>query len=262
MRTKSLNTLGGLLFASALISIPMAGRAQKDTAPAVDPKAIAALESMGAYLRTLKSFEITATTATDEILDDGMKVQFDGTAKLTVRRPDRMRVLVESDRKHRELFYDGKTVTLYGPRVKYYATVAAPPTGRETVEFLAKKYGMELPLADLFVWGTDKGKPEQIKRAIYLGPATVGGISAEQYVFRQEEVDWQIWIRTGPAPVPLKLVITTTSEPTNPTHTAILHWNTTPKTSDAMFTFVPPAGALKIAIQAIDEKAGVAPAAK
>jgi hypothetical protein len=261
MRTNLPNALSGLLFVVVLSCIPMAGLAQ-DNPPAVDPKAIAALESMGAYLRTLKSFEITATTTTDEILDDGMKVQFDGTAKLTVRRPDRMRLLVESDRKHRELFYDGKSVTLYGPRVKYYATVAAPPTVRETVEVLAKKYGMELPLADLFVWGTDKARPDQIKRAIDLGPATVGGVSAEQYAFRQEGVDWQVWIRTGAAPVPLKLVITTTDEPTNPAHIAILRWNTTPKTSDALFTFVPPAGALKIAIQAIDEKPAAGATAK
>jgi hypothetical protein len=259
MRTISLTSM---FFVVALIGFPMAGHAQEANPPAVDPKAIAALESMGAYLRTLKSFQVRATTTTEEILPENMKVQFDGIATVTVRRPDRMRVTVESDRKHREWYYNGKTVTLYAPRVKYYAIVPAPPTVRETVEILAQKYGMDLPLADLFVWGTEKAQPAQIKRAIHLGPATVGGISTEQYAFRQEDVDWQIWIKTGPEPLPLKLVITTTSEPTNPVHIAILQWNTSPKTSDAMFTFVPPAGALKIAVQAVDEKIGAGAAVK
>jgi len=257
MRT---NPLMGLLLAVAIGGHPMSGLAQKDNPAPVDPKAMAALEAMGAYLRSLKSFEITATTATDEVLDDGLKVQLDGTAKLTVRKPDRMRVTISSDRKQREFYYDGKSVTLYGPRVKYYATVAAPPTVGETVQLLAQKYGIDLPLADLFVWGSDKARPEDIKRAIYLGPATIAGTAADQYAFRQADVDWQVWIRTGPMPVPLKLVVTTTSEPTHPEHISVLRWNTAPGINEKMFEFVPPKGALKIAIQSTDGK--VEPAGK
>lgn len=247
--------LMGVLLAVVIGGHPIPGLAQKDTAPPVDPKAMAALEAMGAYLRSLKSFEISATTATDEVLDDGLKVQMDGTAKLTVRKPDRLRATISSDRKQRELYYDGKSFTLYGPRVKYYATVAAPATVGETVQLLAQKYGIDMPLADLFVWGTDKARPEDIKRAIYLGPATIGGTAADQYAFRQADVDWQVWIRKGPMPVPLKLVVTTTSEPTHPEHIVVLRWNTAPGINEKMFAFVPPKDALKIAIQSADGKA-------
>lgn len=252
MRT---NLFMGVLLATAIGGLPMGVLAQKDVAPAVDPKAMAALETMGAYLRGLKSFEISATTATDEVLDDGLKVQMDGTAKLTVRKPDRLRATISSDRKQRELYYDGKNFTLYGPRVKYYATVPAPATVGETVQLLAQKYGIEMPLADLFVWGTEKARPQDIKRAIYLGPATIGGVEADQYAFRQADVDWQVWIRKGPMPVPLKLVVTTTSEPSHPEHIAVLRWDTSPGIDDKMFAFVPPKGALKIAIQNAGGKA-------
>jgi hypothetical protein len=251
VRTKPLS---GLLLALAIGSQTMPALAQKEAPPQVDPKAMAALEAMGAYLRSLKSFEIDATTATDNVLENGIKVQLDGTAKLIVRRPDRMRVTVTSDRKHREFYYDGKSVTLYGPRVKYYATVAAPPTVGETVQVLAQKYGIELPLADLFLWGTDKARPEDIKLAVYVGPATIAGTPADQYAYRQEGVDWQVWIRTGAKPVPLKLVVTTTSEQAQPEHIVVLRWNVEPKITEKMFAFVPPPGSLKIAIQTAEGK--------
>src|SRR5690348_5913704 len=55
--------------------------------PKVDPDAIAALDKMGAYLRTLDSFQIKTDTLTDAVLDNGQKVQFAGNADYKVRRP-------------------------------------------------------------------------------------------------------------------------------------------------------------------------------
>jgi len=37
-----------------------------------------------------------------------------------------------------------------GERVNYYATVPAPPTIAELVDRLEKKFGIDLPLVDLF----------------------------------------------------------------------------------------------------------------
>ena len=45
--------------------------------------------------------------------------------QLRVERPDHLRAEVESDRKAREYFYDGKTFTIYAPKVGYYAQIAA-----------------------------------------------------------------------------------------------------------------------------------------
>ena len=121
-----------LLLLSAVLLPPAASSGQQDNAgggsnPAVDPNVVKALDKMGAYLRTLTAFDIEATNSTDEVLDNGQKVQFDGTVHLQVRRPDKLHAEVKTDRKHREFFYDGKTFTLFGRRVNYYATVPAPP---------------------------------------------------------------------------------------------------------------------------------------
>jgi hypothetical protein len=218
----------------------------------VAPEALAALEKMGAFLRTLKTFTLRADTTIDEVLDDtGQKIQFGGTVEYHVRLPDRLRAEVASDRKQRQFFFDGTTMTLFGPRTKYYASVPAPPTIRDMLTVVEQKYGLELPLADLFFWGTDKAHPEDIKAAIAVGPSWIGGVLCDHYAFRQEEVDWQIWIERSDTPLPRKLVITTTEEEEQPQFVAVLTWTLAPQLDDALFTFVPPADAQRIVLREV-----------
>jgi hypothetical protein len=162
-------------------------------APAVLPEALAALKKMGGFLHSLKAFTLRADTSTDEVLDDsGQKIQFNSVVEYSVRPPDRLRADVVADRKHQQFFYDGKTLTLYGQRVHYYASIPTPPTIRETLTVAAQKYGLEVPLADLFFWGTDQADLEDITAAINVGPSWIGGVLCDHYAFRQESVDWQI----------------------------------------------------------------------
>lgn len=247
-----------LLLAAAVLPVPHLAAQQAvpaPTAPApIDAEAVGALESMSANLRTLKSFEVSANTTTENVMDDGFKLQFDSTAKLQVRRPNRLRVDITNERKQRQIYYDGKSVTVYGQRVKYYAIVPAPPTLHETIEVLGKKYGIELPLADLFFWGTEKSPMTDIKVARYIGPATVNGKPTDHYAFRQEGVDWQLWVQQGKSPLPLKLAITSTTQQGAPTYSATLRWNLSPRFTEAAFVFKPPPDAMKIALQTADGK--------
>jgi hypothetical protein len=118
----------------------------------IDVKAIDALKAMGAQLRALKAFVLRSETTIDEVLDNGQKVQFGGTVDYRVRKPNGLRAEINSDRKRRQFFYDGKTLTQYGPITGYYASVAAPPTITELLQVLDQKYDLNLPLADLFLW--------------------------------------------------------------------------------------------------------------
>jgi hypothetical protein len=228
------------------------GTTPPSTPPAVAPEAIAALEKMGGFLRSLKAFTVRSENSTDEILTDtGQKLQFGSVVHYHVRLPDRLRADVNSDRKQRQFFYDGKTLTLYGQRVQYYATVPAPPTIREMIEMAAQQYGLELPLADLFFWGTDEARLDDIQSAIYVGPSWIDGATCDQYAFRQESVDWQIWIERSDTPLPRKLVITTTTEEAQPQYIAVLTWDLNPQFNDDTFTFVPPTDAHQIALRKV-----------
>lgn len=227
----------------------------QQAATSVNPAAIAALEKMGGYLNSLKSFEVTSTTTMDEVLDNGQKVQFGGTVEFKVRRPDRLRVEVSTDRKRRMFFYDGKSVTMFGPRINYFATVAAPSTVAGLLDVLGKDYGIDIPLADLFYWGTEKARVADIKEADLIGPATIDGVACDHYAFRQEGVDWQLWIQKGATPLPRKLVITTTADPTQPQFTSVMRWKADAHLGNEVFAFVPPKGAHRIVMLTVDGKA-------
>jgi len=228
------------------------GQDQTPAQPAVAPEAVKALEQMGAYLRALKGFEVQATATREEVLENGQKVHIDGSLRIQVRRPDRLHAEILSDRKHREFFYDGKTFTLWAPRQKYYAVVPAPPTLGELVQTLGKRYGIETPLADLFLWGTEHNGQKDFQSALVLGPSKVEGTECIQYAFREEGIDWQVWVEKGDKPLPRKLVVTTTSIPAQPEHIAVLKWNLAPESDDRQFTFAPPEGAMKIVLQTAD----------
>ncbi len=218
----------------------------------VDPAAIAALNKMGSYLRTLKAFEVKAATTQDDVLSTGQKAQFTGTQDLLIRQPNGLRAEVSTGAQHRLWFYDGKKFTLYADGVGYYATVPAPSSLRELGDTLQQKFGIEMPLRDLFLWGTDRAPTKGITSAVDLGPAEVEGTTVQHYAFRQGNVDWQLWIQNGDYPLPRKMVITTRDDEARPDYSAVLSWNLAPSFNNEAFVFYPPPSAKRIVIARID----------
>ena len=241
-----------LAAAVAALAVPLPSPAQTPaaaaTSPEVNPAAVKALADMGAYLRGLEAFQITVATTDEDVLDDGLKVQYDGRTELLVKRPDRLRASVTNERHDRMFFYDGATVTLYGKRLNYYASAPAPATIRELADKLEADHGISLPLVDLFRWGNPGYEPTGFTAALDAGPSSVGGLTARHYLFRQPGLDWQVWIQSGQYPLPLKLVITTTTDDARPQHTAVYTWNLAPSFNDAAFVFDPPAGSGRIVL--------------
>ena len=217
-----------------------------------DARALDALNRMGAHLRTLKSFTLRAETTTDEVLLSGQKLQFGGTAVYRYGGPDRLRIELRTDRLHRDVVFDGRTMTLSAPRLKFYATVPAPATVGELVQAAGRDYGIELPLADLFLWGTPQSGTGELASAEFIGPSRIAGQRCDHYAFRQPEVDWQLWIRSDGPPLPCKLVITTLTEPEQPQYTALLTWDLKTRPSAASFRFQPAPDARRIELVRID----------
>jgi len=220
--------------------------------PGVQPEAVAALEKMSAYLRSLKQFGLHAETTIDLVMEDDQKLQFPGTIDYRFRAPDGLYIGMKTDRKERELYYDGKTLTVYGPRNKLYAQTPAPPTIATLLGVAEDKYGIELPLADLFLWGTPKAPVSSLRSAAYVGPARIDGTVTDQYAFRQDGVDWQVWIESGSKPLPRRMVITTTDDPAQPQFASTLTWNTKADIKASDFAFVPPKDAHRIELVAVD----------
>ena len=241
------SSLRAALTLGALICATQAGLAQTAANP-VDPGAIQALRDMGANLQTLKRFQVTTELTGERVLADGQKLQHAATAKLEVARPDRVRAVMTSPRSERRIIYDGKTVTLYTPAQNYYSTVAFTGTLGELVDKMQERFDVEVPLSDLFVWGTLGAPLDKIESAMNVGQDFIGDDLCDHYAFRQGKVDWQIWITTGAKPLPRKLVITSRADEARPQSVSLLQWNLKPGFSDAVFRFTPPAGAKAIEI--------------
>ena len=230
-----------------------AGTAQP-AANAVDPASIQALKDMGAFLQTLQRFQVSTELTGERVLADGQKLQHTATADMDVERPNKIRALMHSARSDRELVYDGKTVTLYTPAQKYYSTVEFTDTIGKLIERLEERYGVELPLADLFLWGTPAAPVDKIESAMNAGQDFVGDDLCDHYAFRQAKADWQIWITTGSRPLPRKVVITSRTDEARPQSVSLIDWNLKPTFKDTVFKFTPPKGASRIEIVPVKTK--------
>jgi hypothetical protein len=210
---------------------------------------------MSLHLGSLKTFEVRTRTSIDQVLANGQKIQMDGGATYRVRRPDGFFIETRSDRRIRQFYYDGRTFTMFSPRVGVYAVVAAPATIAEVLQKLEDQYDVSVPLNDLFRWGSKPEDMQAIRAATRVGYAKIGDADCDQFAFRQEGVDWQIWIEKGDTPLPRKLVITTLEEPSQPQYAAYLDWNTSPRMEPGAFEFKPPADAYKVEILRVADAA-------
>lgn len=226
----------------------------RPAASAVDPASIQALKDMGAFLQTLKRFRVSTELTGERVLADGQKLQHTASANLDVERPNKLRVRMHSARSERELVYDGKAVTLYTPAQKYYSTVELSDTIGGLIDRLEAKYGVQIPMQDLFVWGTAAAPLDKIESAMNAGQDFIDDELCDHYAFRQGKVDWQIWIATGNKPLPRKLVITNRSDEARPQSVQVFDWNLKPGFKDSAFRFTPPKGASKVEIVPLKTK--------
>lgn len=240
----------GLLAMSLAAPVVRAQTAAAGTAApaasAVDPGAIQALKDMGAHLQTLDRFQVTTTLTGERVLADGQKLQHSATAEMDVDRPNRLRARMSSARSERELIFDGKVLSLYTPALKYYSRVEFSDTLAGLVKRLQERFGVELPLSDLFVWGTPAAPIEQIESAMNAGQDFVDDDLCDHYAFRQGALDWQVWITAGAKPLPRKIVITNRADEARPQSVSLIAWNLKPAFKDTVFSFNPPKGATAV----------------
>lgn len=212
----------------------------------VDPEAIAALRRMSAYLSALKAFELTANSSLDVVTVHNQRLQMDAVVEYKVKRPG-IRINYTSDLKNRQFFYDGNTFTIFSPKLNFYASAPAPATNREFLKAVYDKFGISLPLEDLFRWSDgDDSDIQQLTSGFSVGTATIDGVATDHWAFRQGDFDWEVWIEQGARPLPRKLVIVDRTEPALPAYIARLNWVLEPQLAASDFTFAPGKDAQRI----------------
>jgi len=240
--------LSPCLLALALVAPGAPAQTAAPAPPAVDPATVQALKDMGAHLQSLQRFHVTNELTGERVLADGQKLQHMASAAIDVQRPNRLRVKMSSARSQRELFYDGKLVTLFTPAQKYYTSVPFAGSIGDLATTLQAKYGVELPLADLFVLGTPAAPLDKLDSAMNAGQDFVGSDLCDHYALRQGNFDWQIWITVGSKPLPRKLVITNRGDEARPQSVSLIDWDLKPAFATSSFTFKPAKSAKAIEV--------------
>ncbi|WP_165187100.1 DUF2092 domain-containing protein [Caulobacter soli] len=247
---------GAVLFVGGLDVSPTlaAEKAAASAAPSIDPVALKAGARMGAYLRSLQSFEVNSSAVLEEVVDEAGKKSTSAVSALyRVRRPDGFLIDMTTPAKARRFVYDGHAFTVFAPKVGYFATIAAPATIDETVKLIYEDYGVILPLADLFYWGTDAQPTDMVTSAKRLGEDKIAGVDTDHYAFAGPGMSWEVWIQRGDAPLPRRMRITTVDDPARPTYTADLTWKTGVTFAPDTFTFKPATGAKPIAMARVGQ---------
>lgn len=214
---------------------------------AIEPKADELLRKMSDYLAGLEQFSVQTENTLEVILRSGEKIQYVNPANLSIRRPDKLRADRKGDIVNQEFYYDGKTLTQYMNDGSYYATVEAPPTIEETIDFARESLDVYAPGGDLIYRNAYDVLTEDVVSGFYVGLSVIDGVKCHHLAFRGNEVDWQIWVEDGDKPLPKKFIITSKWMTGAPQFTlSVKSWNVSPKLTEDMFTFVPPKGAQKI----------------
>jgi len=244
-----------LLFAVGLAHGQPAAPGKK--APAVaetasQAEARAILTRMAEFLGGAHGFSVTVRAGYDAVQRSGQKIEFGEMRKVTLSRPDRLRVEGErSDGAKMLTVFTGKEIMLIDAASNVYATAPQPGDVDQTIVYFVRDLGMRLPLAVLLVSQLPAELKDRVRSVDYVEKTSILGSTTHHLAARTDTVDFQIWVADGDKPLPQRVVITYRMAKGEPQFWAqFSDWNLAPAIADSTFLAEPPSGAQKVAFAA------------
>jgi len=242
--TPSWCTAGIALIVTMLVSFAPGAQAEDDAGKI--------LKAMTDYVTSQKVISATFDTDIEVITDDLQKIQFASSGQMLLSRPDKARVSRMGGYANVEMVFDGKTLTMLGKNLNKYAQIDSAGSIDELVDHLRNKFGMAIPGADLMLSRSYDQLMSDVLDAKHIGRGVIDGIECDHLAFRDNDVDWQIWVEVGSTPIPRKYVITSKAVTGAPQYTLrIKDWKTDVPVAPDTFAFKPPAASQKVEISAL-----------
>jgi hypothetical protein len=235
-----------------IIVLPCNGAAKEEPGSKIDPEPLALLQRSTDYLQEMQGFRFIAHVGFDVLQENGQKIEFGSKREVAVRRPDRFRVDFEK-RKGTQggVVFDGKEITLFSTSQNVYAKESKTGDVVQALDHLSDELGVPTPLRDFLGGDAHDVLAKEIESAWYGGPTTVVGVACDHLAFRTAEVDYQLWIARGDAPLPWRVKITYKNEEGQPQFWAqFVEWKKESSFPPSLFTYTPPEGAEKISFAA------------
>jgi hypothetical protein len=237
-----------------------AGMRNQTQAP-IEPKADEVLRRMSQTLGRATALRFRAHDMVDQVMDNGQKLQFARTLEVAARRPGAVAVTAKGDTEDVQYAYRDSKLTIVNHGERCYTVQDVPAEIDAMFDFLAERYGITAPLADLLFSDPYSAMTGRVRIGQYLGLHTVGPTRCHHLAFRQDGIDWQIWIEDGAQPVPRKVVITYKELPGQPQFIALLdEWDLAPDLPNETFAVDIPQGYKRIDLQPLSSSPTTAPA--
>jgi hypothetical protein len=229
------------LIAAAGISLTWATAEQK-------PDGRAVLMRMADFLSKAPAWSVTLHTAYDTVQPDGFKVEWNEIRGVTLIRPDRLRVEGErSDGARTLVLFNGKEITTYDESAHVYAQEPHPGTLDDAVVYFVNNLGMRLPFAVMLLDRLPNELQQRVQSVAYVEKTDIFGSPADHIAAKTSTVDFQLWIKEGEQPLPIRAVLTYKNSPGQPQFRADFEdWKLDIEPPNSLFAFTPPEGAKKI----------------
>ena len=237
---------------SALTIVMVLGTPSGVRADEADAKRL--LKAMSDYLAEQKTISFGYDTNLEVVTKDHQKLLLASSGTIELSRPDKIRATRSGGFANVELVFDGKTLTLLGKDANLYTQIEVPGTLEHLVDELREKYHRPIPGADLLLSNVYDELMLGVIDAKDLGSGVIGGTECDHLAFRQDDVDWQIWIAQGEHPYPCRYVITTTAVDQGPQYSIqIRDWKTGDEVASDDFNFKTPDDAKKIDLKELTD---------
>ncbi len=245
-----------LLLAAGPVDAQQSAPAKKAPAEAAPTesqgRASAILARMADFLGGAERFSVSLRAGYDAVQKSGQKIEFGEVRKVTVSRPDRLRMEGQrSDGAKVLVVFDGKQIALIDETANVYATAPQPGGVDDSIVYFVRDLGMRLPLAVLLVSQLPAELKDRVRSVDYVEQTSINGATAHHLAARTDLVDFQVWVADGDAPLPQRVVITYKKAKGEPQFWAqFSDWNLAPALEESTFLAKPPDGAQKVAFAA------------
>lgn len=205
-------------------------------------KARELLLGMARFLGAEQKFSVRLDAEYDVLQANGQKLEFGESREVSVQRPDRFVVVSrESSGRGDTVLFDGKNITVSDAAAGVYARAPQPGDIDASIVYFVRGLGMRLPVAPVFMSRFAQELEGRVREVDLVETTDRLGATAHHLAGRTDAVDFQVWVRDGKEPLPLRMVLSYRNEAAHPEFRVdFSNWNLQPHFGRTTFAFDPP----------------------
>lgn len=233
---------------TALMLTLVSGSAMADEAYAKQK-----VKAMSDYMAAQKTFSFGYDTNLEFVTKDKQKITLASSGSMTVARPDNVHAKRDGGFANVEIFFNGKTLTVWGRDTNTYIQAEVPGDLDNLIDTLRVKLKRPIPGADLLASNVYEALMDGVTDTKDIGSGVIGGTECDHFAFRTKDTDWQIWIAQGDKPYPCRYMITSTQVEQAPSYNVqVRDWKTGTEVAADTFVFNNTTNARKITLDDLD----------